>query len=156
MRLPANRLDAKVLALWWTVSAGAAVIGVLLLVGGSLAVRGDFPGLPLLPTAAALSILLVITAAALPAIRYRRWRYEIRERDLFFSHGAIFFRQTLIPFDRIQFVESRQGPLDRAFGLAQIMIYTAAGKAGSIPGLLEQTAQSLRDELSAVAGTSSV
>jgi membrane protein YdbS with pleckstrin-like domain len=63
---------------------------------------------------------------------------------------------TLIPFDRIQFVETHQGPLDRAFSLTQLVIYTAAGKAGTIPGLESSEAEALREELSRVAGTESV
>jgi membrane protein YdbS with pleckstrin-like domain len=53
-------------------------------------------------------------------------------------------------------VESRQGPLDRAFTLTQVIVYTAAGKAASIPGLDQATAESIREDLSAVAGAASV
>lgn len=94
--------------------------------------------------------------AVVPPFLYRRWRYQIRDRDLFFSKGTLFFSKTLIPYDRIQFVETRQGPLARAFGLAQVIVYTAGGKAGSIPGLRIDEAESLREELSRVAGTTSV
>jgi membrane protein YdbS with pleckstrin-like domain len=61
-----------------------------------------------------------------------------------------------VPFDRIQFVESRQGPLDRAFTLTQVIVYTAAGKAASIPGLDRATAETIREDLSNVAGATSV
>ena len=91
-----------------------------------------------------------------PHLRYRRWRYEIRERDLFLSRGSLFFVLTLIPFDRIQYVETHQGPLDLAFGLMQLVVYTAAGRAARIPGLAPEEAGSLREELSKVAGTQSV
>jgi uncharacterized protein len=70
--------------------------------------------------------------------------------------GCDLLRTALIPFDRIQFVESRQGPLDRIFGLTQVILYTAAGKAGKVPGLSEAQALALREELSRVAGTASV
>jgi uncharacterized protein len=99
---------------------------------------------------------LAVGAVAVPPLRYRRWRYEIRSRDLLMSRGALFFKLTLVPFDRIQFVESRQGPLDRVFGLSQLVVYTAAGTAGQIPGLAPGEAESLREELSRVAGTSTV
>ena len=101
-------------------------------------------------------VTAIVLAAALPYLRYRRWRYEIRERDLFLSHGSLFFVLTLIPFDRIQYVETHQGPLDLAFGLMQLVVYTAAGKAARIPGLAPEEAGSLREELSKVAGTQSV
>lgn len=97
-----------------------------------------------------------VAAVAVPYLRYRRWRYEIRERDLFLSRGSLFFVLTLIPFDRIQFVETHQGPLDLAFGLMQLVVYTAAGRAARIPGLDPTEAGSLREELAKVAGTQSV
>jgi hypothetical protein len=68
----------------------------------------------------------------------------------------LFFVLTLIPFDRIQYVETHQGPLDLAFGLMQLVVYTAAGRAARIPGLDPTAAGSLREELAKVAGTQSV
>lgn len=136
--------------MWWTswgvlVAIGAAVASPL--VGRS----------PVLTTAYVVGVLAAIVLAALiPYLRYRRWRYEIRERDLFLSRGSLFFVLTLIPFDRIQYVETHQGPLDLAFGLMQLVVYTAAGRAARIPGLAPEEAGSLREELSKVAGTESV
>lgn len=109
---------------------------------------------PVLSALAAL--LLLIPAVVVPGIAYRRWRYCIREFDLLISRGAIRHIETLVPFDRIQFVESRQGPLERMFSLTQVGVFTAAGQAGRIPGLDHATAESIRDELSKVAGTTSV
>jgi len=136
--------------MWWTswgvlVAIGAAVASPL--VGRS----------PAITTAYVVGVLAAIAlAAAIPYLRYRRWRYEIRERDLFLSRGSLFFVLTLIPFDRIQYVETHQGPLDLAFGLMQLVVYTAAGRAARIPGLAPEEAGSLREELSKVAGTESV
>ena len=106
---------------------------------------------------AAIAVALFVAgAAALPRLRYRRWRYEIRADDLYFSKGALWLRRTLVPFDRIQYVETRQGPLDRLFSLHSLVIYTGAGRAGAIPGLDDDEAQSLRDELSRVSGAVSL
>lgn len=108
-------------------------------------------GLPL-----AVAVLTAAVAAGIPPLRYRRWSYRVRERDAMISKGALFFVQQLIPFDRIQFVESRQGPLDRLFGLTQVVLYTAAGRAARVPGLAGPEAESLREELSRVAGAASI
>ncbi|MBA3431961.1 MAG: PH domain-containing protein [Actinobacteria bacterium] len=145
-----GRLDRRVLALWWTIGglcAGAVAIAALI-----VAILADPP--PLVPVGIALVAIAI--ASVVPPLRYRRWRYAIRERDLSLAKGALFFVQTLIPFDRIQFVESRQGPMDRLFGLYQLIVYTAAGRAGTIPGLNASEAESVREELSRVAGTLSV
>ncbi len=136
--------------MWWTtwgvlVAIGAAVATPLL--GRSPAVTATY----------VIGVLAaIVLAASIPYLRYRRWRYEIRERDLFLSRGSLFFVLTLIPFDRIQYVETHQGPLDLAFGLMQLVVYTAAGRAARIPGLAPEEAGSLREELSKVAGTVSV
>ncbi len=136
--------------MWWTTWGVLVVIGAAVaspLVGRS----------PAVTTAYVVGVLAgIVLAAAIPYLRYHRWRYEIRERDLFLSHGALFFVLTLIPFDRIQYVETHQGPLDLAVGLMQLVVYTAAGRAARIPGLAPQEAGSLREELSKVAGTQSV
>lgn len=158
MRRPSNPLDPKVRLLWWTIGLLQAAI-----VGGAIPVvavvsTSDFPEArgPFVTVAVVLAVLMLVIAVIVPPVRYRRWRYEIRERDVFLSKGAIFFEMTLVPFDRIQYVETRQGPLDRVFSLAQVHVYTAAGRAAQIPGLSIPEAQRLREELSKVAGTSSV
>jgi uncharacterized protein len=149
-RRPTKALDRRVLRLWWTTWGVIVVIGAAaaspLLGRSTPATTGYVIGV----------VTTVVLAAVLPYLRYRRWRYEIRERDLFLSHGSLFFVLTLIPFDRIQYVETHQGPLDLAFGLMQLVVYTAAGRAARIPGLAPEEAGSLREELSKVAGTQSV
>jgi membrane protein YdbS with pleckstrin-like domain len=147
---PSRRLDPKVRLLWSLVSLFWAL--ALTVAASTWAVAA---GVSLwLP--AAVAAVTFPAAVLIPFLRYRRWRYEIRRRDLFLSKGALFHVVTLIPFDRIQFVESRQGPLDRLFRLTSVLVYTAAGQAGSIPGLDPAEAESLREELSKVAGTQSV
>ena len=147
---PAQRLNRKVLVMWWTIAAG---VGLLIAAVGAVGVTRELVPREIVGPVGAVGLGL---AAAGPYIRYRRWRYEIRERDLFLARGGIFITRTLIPFDRIQFVETREGPLDHVFGLQQLVVYTAAGRAGLIPGLAVAEAQAIREELATVAGTSAV
>jgi membrane protein YdbS with pleckstrin-like domain len=150
MRRPTKSLDRRALTMWWTIGSALALLWTVAAVAA--AVSGGLPGwLPV-----AVAAVAAIVAAVVPPLRYRRWRYEIRERDVFLSHGALFQVLTLIPFDRIQFVETHQGPLDRLFGLTQVVVYTAAGRAGRIPGLESSEAEAIREELSKVAGVSTV
>jgi uncharacterized protein len=150
-RRPAKALDRRVLTMWRTIWVSLVVVASGL--GAAL-----FPDDG--PVRGAAVVAGVILAAGLawtlPALRYRRWRYEIRRSDLFLSRGSLFHVLTLIPFDRIQYVETHQGPLDLAFGLTQLVVYTAAGRAARIPGLSPPEAEALREELSTVAGTQSV
>lgn len=143
-------LHPNVRKLWqviaWMVAAPLALIA---------AIGGTLLHLPALIWGG-VALVFLVPALGVPRLAYRRWRYAIRQKDLYTSKGAIWHVETLVPFDRIQFVESRQGPLDRAFKLTQVVVYTAAGKATSIPGLDRETADSLREDLSQVAGTASV
>jgi membrane protein YdbS with pleckstrin-like domain len=147
---PNNRLDPAVVKLWWLAGAiRVLVISAAAFVGNWFL---DWP--VVIPVT--VSLVVAIGQGVLPPLLYRRWRYEIRNRDVFLSSGALIWRLTLIPFDRIQFVETQQGPLERWFRLSKVVVYTAAGRAASIPGLNVGEAERLREELSLVAGTESV
>jgi membrane protein YdbS with pleckstrin-like domain len=150
MERPARRLDRRVLLLWWGLAGvTAVVVGIGLIV---LSGEGDVPA----PVSATIAAVVVLGATLLPYLRYRRWRYEIRTRDVLIARGALFQITTLIPFDRIQFVETRQGPLDRLVGLTRLVVYTAAGRAGQVPGLDVGEADAVREELSKFAGADTV
>jgi uncharacterized protein len=149
-RRPANALDRRVLAMWRTI--WVAVVMMALLLALPAVAAGALGGWAL----GVVAVIALVLAIVVPGLRYRRWRYEIRDRDLFLSRGSLFFVLTLIPFDRIQYVETHQGPLDLAFGLMQLVVYTAAGRAARIPGLSPPEAEALREELSRVAGTEGV
>ena len=150
MDLPQNRLNRSVRSMWLTLTVGFTAVVVLVSVVVSLA----SPSVPrFVPFVVSI---LFIPAVVVPHVAYRKWRYEIRDRDLYTSRGAIRHRRVLVPFDRIQWVETSHGPLDRFFGLAQVTVYTAAGKAVQIPGLVESEAEKLREDLSRVAGSISV
>ncbi|MDP8956199.1 MAG: PH domain-containing protein [Actinomycetota bacterium] len=151
MNQPSRRLDRRVLYMWWLIDGVSALVAVVALWILWVPV-GELPWWG--ATAIATSALVV--AAVVTPIRYRRWRYEIRARDVLISRGALFRVLTLIPFDRIQFAETRQGPVDRFFNLNQLVLYTAAGRAGRIPGLDPSEAEALREELSKVVGRPTV
>lgn len=150
MREPSKRLDPRIRTVW----RASGLLQAALASTAAFAASSVLDGL--LPAAAAVSVLLVVAAVVVPHLMYRRWRYEIRERDVHIARGFLFSRHTLIPFDRIQYVENRQGPLDRLLGLTQIVVYTAAGPSGRIPGLALAEAEAMREELAKVAGTTSV
>lgn len=152
-------LDPRVTWLWraqalvrvatfWGPLCGGAGVGV-----GSLA--GWQAGL-------ALALVLGLTLLALemiwPSLAYEHWRYAVREHDLLVEQGVLFRRRSAIPHRRIQHVDTRQGPLERLFGLSQVMVYTAAGALadGAIPGLGEEEANALRDALSRRGGDDGV
>jgi uncharacterized protein len=93
---------------------------------------------------------LVLTLAV-PAVRFRRWRYALGEGELWIRRGILIHRVSVIPYRRLQFVDTRQGPLERWLGLTELVVHTAApGTSGRIPGLEVARAQALRARLSSL------
>ena len=81
--------------------------------------------------------------------RFAAWRYALAPDDLSVEHGVFWRLARTVPRVRIQHVDVHSGPLDRAYGLAQVSIYTAGseGAVETIPGLAPETAEALRDAL---------
>jgi membrane protein YdbS with pleckstrin-like domain len=94
-------------------------------------------------------IILIMAGISFVSIfkGYKRRSYALRERDVTYKKGWLFFSTTTIPFNRIQHTEVSQGPLERRFELCSLKIYTAGGATSdlSIPGLEQAEAQELRD-----------
>lgn len=97
----------------------------------------------------ALAVLIVLSYFGIN-IGYRKRSYALRDKDLTYKKGWLFYSTTTVPFNRIQHTEASQGPLERRFDLSKLNIYTAGGSTSdlSIPGLKEEEAQQLRDFIS--------
>ncbi len=103
--------------------------------------------------AGALGLILVNAVAriaVIPPIRYRLWRYQLREDQLFLQRGFLVIRRTLIPLVRVQNVDTVQGPVARQFGLWSVVVFTAAN-AQSIPALSKSQADTLRESIAELA-----
>lgn len=86
--------------------------------------------------------MLIITPNA-----FKVKAYAIRSRDILYRRGLIFRTTTIIPFNRVQHVELKTGPVDRLFGLSRLKVYTAGGSQSdlTIPGLGSATSQNLKE-----------
>jgi uncharacterized protein len=145
---PAERLDPRAKALWRITGA----LGALpLLAAGAFASWASLRvvEVPLLlgvvPFLVALG-LVVVLAAVVPDLRWRRWRYEIREDEVDLQRGIVWVSRTLVPLARIQHVDTQSGPLQRRFGLATVVFFTAAGP-NQIPELSAPVAAQVRDRI---------
>jgi len=78
---------------------------------------------------------------------FRRKGYALRQRDILYKTGFIFFSQTVMPFNRIQHCELSQGPIEKLYNLCRINIFTAGGDDSDlvIPGLEYAEGEKLRD-----------
>ncbi|MFE7651189.1 PH domain-containing protein, partial [Streptomyces phaeoluteigriseus] len=95
--------------------------------------------------AGAIILITLITLVILPR-QARAIGYMLRADDIVFRKGILWQRMIAVPYGRMQLVDITQGPLDRAFGVSQLKMVTAAATTGvQIPGLTQAAAEALRD-----------
>jgi membrane protein YdbS with pleckstrin-like domain len=98
--------------------------------------------------AAALGLVLFGWAWWLIGRRVRSYAYSERGDDLLVSSGILFRRLVIVPYGRMQLVDVKAGPIDRALGITTVQLHTAAATTdASIPGLEPSIAADLRDRL---------
>jgi membrane protein YdbS with pleckstrin-like domain len=143
-----NRLHPRVRVVWAVQAAiTATVLGLVVFAVGRFALS-----LPAwVPVAVFAVFLLVGVGAAL--LRYRAWRYEVRDDALYLERGVFTRVRTVVPFVRIQHVDSSRGPAERLIGLASTVVYTAGSRGAdvTIPGLTPAGADDLRERLKRLA-----
>lgn len=101
-------------------------------------------------------VIVVLTLATLIILprQAKAIGYMLRADDIVFRKGILWQRMIAVPYGRMQLVDITQGPLDRAFGVSQLKMVTAAATTGvQIPGLTQAAADALRDTLIQVAET---
>lgn len=138
----------------WRVNAliSNAVIALLLLaVAIALTTLTDLNTVLIWGIFIALVIVnVVLEVFIIPSIRYARWRYEVTTTEIDIMKGIVIKHRVIVPLVRVQHVETSKGPVLQAFKLASVEISTA-GSNFSIPGLEEEEADLLRDQVSVLA-----
>jgi membrane protein YdbS with pleckstrin-like domain len=117
-------------------------------VGGALS--GDVPDALVWALRAIAVATLVFGGIALPLLRWRSWRYEVRDEELDLLRGAVVVRRTLIPMTRIQHVDTTRNVVGDLFGLRSVVVHTAAG-SNDIPALRPAEADAIRDRIAQLA-----
>lgn len=130
--------------------AWAVPVGIGCVVGGGALAGSDAPGvLAWLAWALAASVV-VVGGLALPLLRWRTWRYEVRDEEIDLLRGAVVVRRTLIPMTRVQHVDTQRTPLSDLFELRSATVHTAAG-SHAIPALRPGDAAAIRDRIALLA-----
>lgn len=113
-------------------------------------------GLRLLPAAPSPAWLLGLLALAalvygwrLGGQRWQRTRWRLDPRGLEIHRGVYWQHQIRVPRSRVQHTDLHRGPLDRRWGMADLVIYTAGSEQAAVRlgGLPAAQAQALRDAL---------
>lgn len=146
------KLDSRVQYVW-VLQYIARFLVILILIGiGDVrdvwGVRSALGMDTFVPTLLCAGVLLVYTFT-MPFIRYNRWSYDLLE-DEFHVHRGVFTQiHTVAPVRRIQHLDVAQNVLEKMFGIAKLVIYTAGSRGADIviPGLELEYAELVRDEL---------
>jgi uncharacterized protein len=111
---------------------------------------GDAPGW------AGVAIRVAAVAIALaglvlePQLRWRNWRYELRDEEIDLRRGFLTITRTLIPTIRVQHVDTQRTWLADQLGLRSVAIHTAGG-SHRIPALRPDEAAAIRDRIAKLA-----
>jgi len=121
------------------VTIGATVVGLI-----SSWIMGAFGVNPQL--GAALTGGLIVLGLVWVVLHYRLWVYQIRADAIYLERGVVTHVRSLVPYVRIQHVDTSQSPIERALGLSTLVVYTAGSRGAdvSIPGLLPDEARDLQ------------
>lgn len=113
-----------------------------------------------LAAAGLAGVVLLLSAAGgaacylWPAVRYRHTRYRLDAHGVTIRRGVVWRTVTSVPTSRVQHTDVSQGPLERYFDLATLVIHTAGTRDASVAlgGLGHRAALALRDRLTEAGG----
>ncbi|MCR2822622.1 PH domain-containing protein [Lederbergia panacisoli] len=148
---PAKQISVLGLKVWritgfiYSLLLWIAAIGV-----GILVYFFEWPIWIAIATGLLVLFITIMSIVIVPAIRWKRWRYEVREQEIELQHGVFVITRTLVPMVRVQHVDTVQGPILRKYNLATIEISTAATRH-EIPAVDLEEAEELRHAISKLA-----
>ncbi len=96
-----------------------------------------------------LSTTLWVLAWTWPPVAFRHAFWRIDAAGMRIRRGVLWRSVVSIPRSRVQHTDVRQGPVERAFGLATLVVHTAGTEHASIAlaGVAHETALAIRDHL---------
>lgn len=95
-------------------------------------------------------VLLFTFVFVVALLAYRRFRFRITNESIAVKSGILRITQTDVRWERVRAVNLERGPIERAFGLAQISLDTAgtAEAEVQVPAIKLQLAELLRAKVS--------
>lgn len=148
---PENRIERSAIKVWKIHGLIYMVIFLCLTIG--LFIFAHLFDWPYWIAGISLGLTILITSLRvflIPPLRWRRWRYQLYDQEIYIQHGILIVKRTVVPMVRVQHVDTKQGPILRKFKLASLAISTAA-TMHEIPALKITEAEELRDQISILA-----
>ncbi|MFT4892825.1 MAG: membrane protein YdbS with pleckstrin-like domain [Candidatus Nanohaloarchaea archaeon] len=135
------KLNTKIKYLWISVSALIAFFVSSILAG----ILYTFAG----AVSAVIVPVFVLIGVFYGVKRYSNWGFKVVEDHLYIEHGVIKKTYSMVPYVRVQHIDTDRGPIDRFLGLSTLRVYTAGSKGADIriPGLDRQEASELQKKL---------
>ena len=145
-----NRLDKRVLKLWYlrAATAALAIVGVAVSVLGIL-LATEVASTVMLAVSLSVGIpilLLLCITLIMPVLRYKMYAWGYDDKRIVVKQGVIFRQRVVIPVCQIQDLHRTQGPIMMLFRLSGVTISTA-GSNFDISTLTTEEADSLIDAL---------
>lgn len=152
MRKPPKHTIAADAVKVWKITAALleSILWIITIAAAIMVYMFDWPYWIVITLALISLISTYLFVFVIPKLRFKRWRYEIFEQEIYIQHGIFIMSRTLVPMMRVQHVDTKQGPIMKKFELASVTISTAA-TTHEIPALHEEDASELRDRISALA-----
>lgn len=150
--IPENKLNKKVVSAW-RIGGCISTFIVALIIGATIFFLNEIlnDSSPWMILGVVVLILWFIAEVIIiPSVRYNRWRFDVTEHEVDIYYGIIVRKRVIIPLVRVQFTDTKQGPIKKVLGLAEVTINTAGGEK-TIPGLLDEDADALRDKVAKLA-----
>jgi membrane protein YdbS with pleckstrin-like domain len=148
LRPPANQVHPRAV-LWWTLQS--AVLWVVLLAGGGIALFFAKSPLWLVVIVAVVGVAAIVDLLVQPRLQYRAHRWEVTDQAVYVQSGVLVREWRIAPLSRVQTVDSERGPLQQSLKLATVTVTTASASGPlKIRGLGQDDAAALVDRLTAI------
>lgn len=106
-------------------------------------------GLPRGAVLAPIALMGLWLTIIFPPRRRASMAHSVNGEQLRVLRGRTWQSDTIVPFNRVQHIDVQQGPVERPFGLARLVVHTAGNHNSEVvlAGLPIARAQALRDAI---------
>jgi membrane protein YdbS with pleckstrin-like domain len=149
-----HQLDPRAIAvdrLVWCITAAVVclALAIVLLI---LAATVSLPGWALVAVMTGwcgVALLFVWASYRWPVLEYRYASFKVDEQGIELRRGVVWREVISVPRSRVQHIDVSQGPLERAYGLGTMHLYTAGTEYANVAvwGLDYPLALRIRDHL---------
>lgn len=134
----------------WIVAGVASVgisVGLAIMYGAAESV--ELPQIIATAAGIVVAATLLWSAHFWPPIAFRHRSWRLDDRRIEIRKGVLWRRVLDVPRSRVQHTDVNQGPIERHYGLAHLVIHTAGTTSADVTleGLSHDTAVRIRDHL---------